>query len=218
MTLIGFKKCTRFGGDPMKRKYSLALLFVACFVLASWSIAAESEEGGKKKNFIWPELKVLDRYYGAWRLVERHYGPDGKLVATIEGHEEAPWMLDDRAIQRRYISGNRLGLYRARGMFTWNRVESRYEGVWFDNASSGGMRPVVGEWDPKKTTMTYRMETKTASGETQVFRVVDYFRDAGHRVTTTYRLDGDEKIKVLEVIADRLGSCTGDGTKVMFGG
>jgi len=178
---------------------------------------ASQVEDGEEAELAWPELQVCERYLGAWKLVEHHYNAEGKVVATVEGAEEVTWIVGNRAIQRRYISGARKALYRAVGTLTWNKVEGKYHGVWFDSASDDGPRTVKGNWDEKSQTLTFIMEVKGKDGPPTTHKIVEKFVNEQRRVTTTFRVDGDKTVKLLEIDADRISHCP-TGVKMFFGG
>ncbi len=178
---------------------------------------ASQTENDDEADLAWPELQVCERYLGAWKLVEHHYNTEGKVVATVEGAEEVTWIVGKRAIQRRYVSGTRKALFRAVGTLTWNNVEGKYHGVWFDSASDGGPATVKGDWNEESQTLTFIMEIKGKDGSSTTHKIVEKFVNEQRRITTTFRVDGDKTVKLLEIDADRISHCP-SGIKMFFGG
>lgn len=154
-----------------------------------------------------PELARLEMFIGPWRVTETHFSRRGEVVATAKGTEEITWILDRCAIRRVYQSDSGTNVYRAIGTLTFNDIEGKYQGVWFDNASRGGPTTVKGEWDEGTLTMVFTLESLATDGSVVRHKVVERFVDEKRRVATTYLLKGTEIIKRTEVQYQRAIPC-----------
>ena len=181
---------------------------------------AEQADGNKKRGVqrvkeeerapvdqVKPELARLEMFIGPWRVTETHFNRRGEVVATVKGTEEITWILDHCAIRRAYQSDSDTEVYRAIGTLTFNDIEGKYQGVWFDNASRGGPTTVRGEWDEKALTMVFTLESLGTDGSVVRHKVVERFVDEKRRVATTYLLKGAEIIKRTEVQYERAIPC-----------
>jgi hypothetical protein len=170
-----------------------------------------------RENFVNPGTAVLELYVGPWSVVEKHYDPQGRVVATVEGTEEIAWIVDEHAIRRTYITSGASSVYRAFGVLSWDDVRESYRGVWLDNASTTGPSTVTGQWQADKQTMIYTVESQTGDGAQTTYKVVDRFVDAEQREATTYRIRGSEVVKLLDVQYKRTVPCPGR-LRVIFDG
>lgn len=153
------------------------------------------------------EFTPLDLLTGTWRVMENHFNTRGERVATVKGTEAVVWVLDRRAIQRTYTTTTGAGVYRAIGMLTWNDVDKRFSGVWFDNSSTTGPTMVKGEWVPESLTLEFTVESRDKDGAEIRYKVVERFLDAERRVATTYLLQQDQVIKRMVVEYERTIPC-----------
>lgn len=158
-------------------------------------------------EFAGPELERLDLFVGAWSVVESHFDPRGEVVATTKGTEEIVWVLDHRAIRRTYTTSGGTSTFRALGLLTWNAMEKKYQGTWYDNVSTLGPTGVKGEWVQDTKTLTLEIESLGSDGKPVRHRVVEKFEGLEKRTATTYRVDGTNLIKRLEVVYQRTTPC-----------
>ncbi len=159
----------------------------------------------KPVEFASPELAALELFIGPWSVTESHFDPAGKTIATVKGTEEIAWILDHHAIRRVYATtGDKV--FKAQGLLTWNGVEKKYHGVWFDNASTYGPSTCKGTWNGETRTMVFELES-AGPGGTIRHRVVEKFVDAEKREAATYLVDGSKLIKRLEVEYRRTQPC-----------
>lgn len=194
----------------MSFRVRAAAVFIPGIVVASaFAVGGSSDKGdqGKRMAFASPELARLDAFIGPWLVTEHHFNADGKLVGTVAGTEEITWVLEGRAIQRRYRTANESRRYEALGTLTWNAVAKRYEGVWFDNVSTGGPTVVSGEWNDDDRAMVFLLTSTRPDGSEAKHKVVERFVDEERRVATTYQLSGDDIVKRLEVEYKRTVPC-----------
>lgn len=153
------------------------------------------------------ELIPLDLYVGPWRVTENHFNARGEVIATVRGNEEISWVLDLRAIRRIYTTSTESSVFRAIGMLTWNAVEKKYHGVWFDNRAKTGPVTMKGEWFPESRTMEFTVETRDENGSAIHYKVVERFVDAKRRVSTTFLTAGGTVVKRMEVEYTRMIPC-----------
>ena len=161
----------------------------------------------KAEEFAFAELAVLDRFAGPWNVSESHFNSRGEVVGSAKGIEEGAWALDRRALRRTYTTGEEGNLFRAIGMITWDAAEKRFEGAWFDNASTSGPTALTGAWDEASKTMTFTLASTAADGKSVQHKVIDRFLDDEHRVATTYKVVGNQVEKIIEVQFTRAIPC-----------
>ncbi len=174
---------------------------------------SKSDEGVKR---VVAELAPLEMIVGPWSVTESHYNALGELVATVKGTEEITWILDRRAIRRVYTTKTEATVFRAIGTLTWNDVQKKYHGVWFDNVSTGGPAIVKGEWSPETRTMVLTVASLAKDGSTLKYKVVEKLLDEQSRVATTYLIKGTEVVKRMEVNYRRMVPCP-DRIRVIYG-
>ena len=167
------------------------------------------DRGASEPGYVCPQVARLELWYGVWRVTERHFNAKGEAVATVKGIERIEWLLERRAIRRDYSTTTDTTVFRAFGVLTWNDVEKRYDGVWFDNVSLAGPASVKGQWDEAHRTMTFMVESLTPDGSTARYKVVERIEDENKRFATTYVIDGDRTIKRMEVEYKRARPCPG---------
>lgn len=170
---------------------------------------AGRESGGTDADHPNEQLARLEMWIGLWTVTERHFNSNGDVVATVKGSEEVSWLLDRHAIKRDYRSGTESSKFHALGIWTFNDVDDVYQGIWFDNTGTAGPTLVKGEWDPGTLTMVATMESPRKNGSPVGHRVVERFIDPDHREATTYRLDGTELTKRMQVEYVRAIPCPG---------
>ncbi|MFQ5462883.1 MAG: DUF1579 family protein, partial [Phycisphaerae bacterium] len=153
------------------------------------------------------ELSILEFYLGPWSVTERHYDRAGKVVATVKGTEEVTWILDKHAIRRAYNTANDDFIFRAIGTISYGQVDGQYHGVWFDNVGTSGPMTSAGTWNNETMTMTFTTSRIGPGGDAVVHRVVEHFVTSTLRQTTTYLVEGDQVIKLLEVQYKRAHPC-----------
>ena len=174
---------------------------------AEQSPSAPAEKSSEKSDAPPPPGRdVLSWWVSPWRVTERHFSPDGRTI-EVKGTETIKWVLEEHAIQRDYTSGSGSRTFHALGLLTFNSLEQRYQGNWYDNLSTTGPSKVFGTWDDANRTMTFIIETVRGQDKTQRYRIVERFTDDDHRVATTYELRGRDEIKKLEVIYKRVLPC-----------
>jgi hypothetical protein len=173
--------------------------------------------GEKAVEFASPELARLDVFIGPWSVTESHFNPRGELIATAKGTEEITWILDHRAIRRAYSTSTGSTVFKANGTLSWNDVEKKYQGVWFDNVSTAGPTTVTGSWDDQTRTMLLDVESSGREGSTIRYRVVERFADPQTRVATTYLIEGSSLIKRMEVEYKRATPCPAKAITILGG-
>jgi hypothetical protein len=167
---------------------------------------SESEKDGPPKDLD-PNLAHLDFLAGSWSFVETHFDRNGETSATVRGKEEIRWILNYAAIQRTYTSGSGEKSYHAIGTITYNHADKKYNGAWFDNVSKTGPTGYQGEWEASARSLVGILESKALDGSAVRHKVVESFVDPETRVFTSYRLEGKDVIKTLEVRAKRTSAC-----------
>ena len=178
--------------------------------LALLCLAAPSPAGDRKPSrYFSPELEKLEMLYGLWKVTVHHYDTEGERIATVEGKENVTWILDDRAIQREYQTGQGPNTYQALGTLTWNSAEKKYHGVWFDTVSTTGPTSVTGYWDEGARAFVFHAESRAKDGSMVQYRIEDRLIDTEKRIATTYLLDGDRRTKLLETHYQRATPCPG---------
>lgn len=191
-----------------KRAVSLAIASSLLVAIGSTVDAGETSLLAKMT----PDLARLIPYVGAWNVTEQHFDTRGKRVGSVKGTEQIEWILDGRALQRRYITSSKSAVYRAKGTMGWNTVTKRYQLVWFDNASTTGPTTMIGEWNEKSRTMVYQVQSTGPDGKITKRKVVEIFDGEDTRIATTYLLRGSEVIKQLEVVYKRTTPCPGSSS------
>ena len=168
-----------------------------------------TEPGTKTAREEYPSPKIahLELFIGPWRLSEEHFNARGEVIATVEGTEEITWILDRHAIRRVYQSGSAPKVYHAIGTLTWNDVDKKHHGVWFDNVSSAGPTTVTGEWNDEALMMVFTIESFAKDGSVVRHKVVERFISEERRVATTYSVKGTEVVKRIEVRYKRSIPC-----------
>lgn len=196
---------------PLARFPAIALLFTLPVLgqdepnpAPNKALPGESEKPVKFAN---PELELLDVFIGPWSVTESHFNPRGEVIATVKGTEDINWILDHHAIRRTYSTATDSAIFKAQGTLTWNEAEKKYQGVWFDNASTTGPTRSWGTWDAETKTMIFQLEATVSGGATVRYRVVERFADPQTRVSTTYLIDGGNLVKRMEVEYKRATPC-----------
>ncbi|HNQ23319.1 MAG TPA: DUF1579 family protein [Phycisphaerae bacterium] len=161
-----------------------------------------------------PPLKPLAWFVSPWNVVERHFTPDGRML-EVKGTEKIKWVLDKHAVQREYVTGTAPRQYQALGLLTYNELEQRFQGHWYDNTSATGPTAVYGTWDAQARTLTFAYESVGMDGATRRFQVVDRFVDDDQRVATTYLIQGAERTKQMEVLYKRAIPCPADQERIV---
>ena len=169
----------------------------------------EPEDDSTPFKYVNPEIARLEPFVGPWEVIETHFDAGGEVVGKVKGKEEIAWILDRRAIQRTYTSGTDPNVYRATGMLTFNNVERKYHGVWFDNASTAGPRTTKGEWVDENRAFEFTLESVARDGSKVQYRVVERFIHEEKRVATTYVTKGDESVRRMVVTYTRPVPCPG---------
>ena len=201
----------------------LLILFITAFPAAGQNepdptrSRGPSGEGGKAIEFASPELARLDIFVGPWSVTESHFNPRGEVIATVKGTEEITWILDHRAIRRAYSTSTGTTVFKANGTLTWNDVEKKYHGAWFDNVSTAGPTTAMGSWDDETKTMLFHVESSGRDGSTVRYRVVERFTDPQTRVATTYLLEGSNLVKRMEVEYKRATPCPAKAITILGG-
>ena len=192
-----------------RRAIPILLVFVtpACLFLGSAESIASGDEKEPEPEFASPQLATLELFLGPWRVTEDHFDAKGEVMATVRGTEEVAWILDRHAIRRVYTTTTTSTVFRAIGTLTFSDAEDAYRGAWFDNASTSGPSLVKGEWDDKARTMVFTVEKRAKGGKVSRYRVVDRFTDDERRVVTTYMIDGNKNVKLVEVRYRRAIPC-----------
>lgn len=163
--------------------------------------------GEKPVKFANPELELLEVFIGPWSVTESHFNSRGELIATVKGTEDINWILDHHAVRRAYSTATDSTIFKAHGTLTWNDVEKKYHGVWFDNVSTTGPTTAMGTWDAETKTMNFQLESADSAGATVRYRVVERFTDPQTRVATTYLIDGGNLVKRMAVEYKRATPC-----------
>ena len=158
-------------------------------------------------EFSSPELARLDQFIGPWRVTETHYNSQGKPIATVQGTEEISWILEHHAIRRSYRTKTETTAYQAIGTLTYNEVDRKYRGIWFDDVSTTGPATVTGKWNEETRTFEFTIESLAKDGSPVKYEVYERFTDEKTRRATTYLLKGDQVTKRLEVQYTRYVPC-----------
>lgn len=199
--------CTSLSQRAIRAAGIIAALLLAVAAHAQSDAKKPDATRSEKQPFVNPETSVMELYVGPWAVVEKHYDPDGKVVATVNGTEEIAWIVDRRAVRRSYITTSPSNVYRAFGVLSWDDVEKAYRGVWLDNASTNGPSTVTGRWEPDTQTMIFNVESRGEDGSSLTYKIVDHFADPEHHEATTYRLQDSQVTKLLEVQYKRTIPC-----------
>jgi hypothetical protein len=189
----------------------LSVLAVGAGISAQALALSAGMQAGEDKPFEYINAQVerLEWWYGTWRVTETHFDARGKAVATVKGVERIEWLLGRTAIRREYSTETDTAVFRAFGILTWNDVEKKYDGVWFDNASTSGPTTVKGDWNENERTMTFTVRSLGPDGAPLRHRVVERLEGEQKRIATTYLIDGKNRIKRMEVEYKRAQSCPG---------
>lgn len=151
------------------------------------------------------ETARLVLWVGSWAFVERHFDASGEVVGSSKGQEDVVWILDKHAIRRSYAAGE--SGFRANGTLVWSAAAKRYEGMWFDNATTAGPTRCRAEWNEDTRTMVYTLESLSSDGKAQTHRCVEQWFENDRRVATTFLVQGDSLVKRLEVEYKRTTPC-----------
>ncbi len=169
--------------------------------------ASVSGKESAEVEFASPELARLDEFIGPWRVTETHFNSRGEPIATVKGTEEISWILDHHAIRRSYRTKTETTAYEAIGTLTYNEVDKKYHGFWFDNFSKAGPATVTGKWNEETRTFEFAVESLAKDGSPVRYEVYELFTDEKRRKATTYLLKGDQVTKRLEVQYTRYVPC-----------
>jgi len=167
----------------------------------------ESSPSQPAQSFRNAEMQALDQLVGKWKVVISYFNSKGQETVTSKGEEDISWKLDGHAISRNYTVPRDTGMYRANGWLTYNDVEKKYQGVWLDNVSTTGLSTVTGQWDSANRTFSFVIESMDKNGAIRKLKVLEKILDDETRVVTTYRLDGDGVVKILEARYQRAAPC-----------
>lgn len=206
----------------MIRTLTLSCLWPLAVLAASTVVNAQDAPGQAKppekkapqkptedSTFVNPQTARLAKYIGTWRITEKHFSSNGQTIATRSGTEEVTWILNRRAIQRTYTTATSTegSSFQAIGILAWNAAIKKYDGVWFNDTSTLGPTIVKGDWPDSSDTMNMQLEALAPGGASIELKAVEQHVDDDHRINTTYTIDGDQVVKRLEVVYQRVAPC-----------
>jgi len=191
----------------MRRCFRLWPVLVLVLSISTYGQDKKPDKPTEPFRYVNPETARLEQFIGTWKVTERHFAENGKIIASATGLEEITWMLDRRAIQRSYRTSSGKTAFHAIGILTWNGAEKKYHGVWFNNTSTTGPTIVKGDWPEESATLTMELEATAGDGSRLKLKVIERHIDHDKRVRTTYSIDGDQVVKRLEVSYERTIPC-----------
>lgn len=168
-------------------------------------LAGPKEDAGAE--FPVPELAHLDFLIGVWKVEQKHLDPSGAVIATAEGTETITWILDKHAIHRIYRTKDASSTFEAIGLLTWSDAAKRFDGTWFDNASTAGPTRASGEWNEKERSFVFELQGAGSPANSVKYKTIDRFESDSSRLAVTYLMKGSEVVKVSEVRYTRTTPC-----------
>ena len=100
-----------------------------------------------------PEHDVLKNFEGSWSAAVQFWPQPEAPPITAQGTMESAWILGGRFLEQNYESDFMGAPFHGRGLFGFNNVDGRYEGVWADTMSTG-MMTEAGSFDEATKTFT----------------------------------------------------------------
>ncbi len=94
-----------------------------------------------------PEHEVLKAFEGTWNASVSYWMKPGEEPIHADGTMVNEWVLGNRFLQQRYTSDFMGTPFEGLGLFGYNNVDGRYEGLWGDTMSTG-MMIETGKYDP----------------------------------------------------------------------
>jgi len=100
-----------------------------------------------------PEHEVLKAFEGTWKAAVSFWMQPGVPPIHAEGTMLNEWILGGRFLQQRYSSEFMGSPFAGQGLFGYNNVDRRYEGLWADTMSTAMMLE-TGRYDASLRTFT----------------------------------------------------------------
>ena len=125
-----------------------------------------------------PQHELLKNFEGNFEAAVQFWMQPGAEPDASVGRMESRWILGNRFLEQKYSSTFAGMPFEGRGMFGYNNVDGRFEGVWADTMSTG-MMTEAGTFDERTNTFTM-VGRVTDPGSMKVMKkkTVIQFKDA----------------------------------------
>ena len=100
-----------------------------------------------------PQHELLKNFEGNFEAAVQFWMQPGAEPMASEGKMQSRWILGNRFLAQHYASDFMGMPFEGRGMFGFNNVDGRFEGVWADTMSTG-MMTEAGSYDAGSKTFT----------------------------------------------------------------
>jgi hypothetical protein len=164
--------------------------------------AAESADPCVTAGIPGPEHEVLKVFEGKWKATVSFWMQPGAAPMHAEGAMANEWILGGRFLQQRYTSNFLGSPFAGQGMFGYNNVDRRYEGLWADTMSTAMMLE-TGRYDASLRTFTMTGEV-TEPGSRKIMRkktVITIDSPDQHTMAMHFADDGAKSFwKCMEIV------------------
>lgn len=152
-----------------------------------------------------PEHEVLKAFEGTWKAAVSFWMQPGAAPMHAEGTMVNEWILGGRFLQQRYTSNFMGSPFAGQGLFGYNGVDRRYEGLWVDTMSTAMMLE-TGRYDASMRTFTMQGEvTDPASRKSMKKKtVITVDSPNQHTMSMHFADDGAKSFwKCMEIVYTR---------------
>ncbi len=163
-------------------------------MMAAWQRAGTTGE----------EHRALDAFVGTWKAtVTMYWSPDAPPDVST-GTMTNTWVLDGRHLEQRFEGTAGGAPFKGVGMWGFDVAAGEYYGTWIDTMTtavmiSSGPRSADGKTFEMKSTNTDPVTGKRVSSEEVIV-----IESPSRHTMTSYKLDGGERTKAMEIVYERV--------------
>lgn len=164
--------------------------------------AGAAEDACAAAAGIGPEHQTLKAFEGSWKAAVSFWMHQGAAPIHAEGTMVNEWILGGRFLQQRYSSTFMGSPFSGQGLFGYNSVDRRYEGLWADTMSTA-MMIETGRYDASLRTFTMQGEvTEPASRKVMKKKtVITIDSPTQHTMSMHFAEDGAKSFwKCMEIV------------------
>ena len=151
------------------------------------------------------EHEVLRAFEGTWKAAVNFWMKPGTQPVRAEGRMVSEWILGGRFLQQRYTSDFMGSPFAGQGLFGYNNVDRRYEGLWIDTLSTA-MMTETGKYEPLlKSFVMHGVVTEPATRQVMKKKTVITIDSADQHTMSMHFSDpgGDTYWKCMEIVYTR---------------
>lgn len=162
------------------------------------------EHGEMKLLQATPEHKVLHETVGKWKIEVKHWMPGQTEPETAYGTSKVTQILDGLGTVVEDETTGDEGTFKGYGLFTWNSLTKKYEGVWLDNHTQDGPTEMTGTYDAATKTLTWTYSGIMPGMGSLNFKMVEKRESKDKIVSTFFMLTPDkQEVRMMEITSTR---------------